>query len=310
MSDSLARQLLAALQAFSRRDPARLVHARGLVAEAVFTAAPVAARLSRAPHLQGRPVPSLVRFSGAMPWCWWPDSLPDAHGLAVSFAPGRPERSDLLAISLPRFPVATPEAFLELLRALRPRPALAWRLPYFLLRHPEALASLPANLRVLARAPGSRVGMAYHALHAYTWITPYGSERHVRYRWLPEQELALAWPRALWRGPRYLERELRERLRRGGARLHLQVQLARRGDALDDPARPWPRGRERVTVGTLELVRIIDDGPEPAFDPLCLGEGILPGPDPVLRARGEVYPLAAARRRGGAEEDRGPADSV
>lgn len=310
MADSLARQFLAALQAFSRREQARVVHGRGLVVEAVFTAAPVAARLSRAPHLQGRPVPALVRFSGAMPWPWWPEWLPDAHGLAVSFAPGTPQRSDLLAINLPRFPVATPEAFLELLRALRPRPSLAWRLPYFLLRHPELLGSLPANLRVLAQAPGSRVGMAYHALHAFTWITPYGSERHVRYRWLPEQELALGWGRALWRGSRYLEQELRERLRRGGARLHLQVQLARRGDALDDPARPWPRGRERVTVGTLELVRVVEDAPEPAFDPLCLGEGILPGPDPVLRARGEVYPLAAVRRDAGEAGGRDGGESV
>lgn len=298
MTDSLARQLESALRRLSGRRDGRVVHGRGLVAEGVFTAAPVAARLSRAPHFQGRAIPTLVRFSGASPWRWWPDWLPDVHGLAVSFSPGTPQRSDLLALSLPRFPVRTPDAFLALLRALRPRPALAWRLPFFLLRHPEALRSLPANLRVLARAPASHVGLAYHAIHAFTWVTPYGSERHVRYHWLPEQALSLCWWRALLRGARYLDDDLRARLLRGGARLHLQVELARRGDALDDPSRPWPPGRDCVTVGTLELLRLREDADSMAFDPLCLGEGILPGPDPVLRARGLLYPLAAAGRRG------------
>lgn len=303
MVEQGAQAMLAALQALFRRAPGcRAVHARGIVLTGRFTAAPVAARLSRARHLQGTPVPVTVRFSGGSGWPWWPDWLPDARGLAVSFHLPDDQRTDVVAINLPRFPVSHPDDFLALVRALTPHPAMIWRLPAFLLRHPRVLASLPANLWAVARPPASFASIAYYAVHAFTWITPYGSERHVRYRWVPEQVRHLGWIRAICRGPRYLEQELREHLRRGVARLHLQVQVARPGDVLDDPAQPWPDSRDLITVGTLELLAEDGSGIAPDFDPLRLVDGIVASPDPVLHFRHALYGLAARARAGGVQD--------
>jgi catalase len=175
---------------------------------------------------------------------------------------------------------------------------MAWRLPFFLLRHPGILRSVPANALSLARPPASYASLAYHAIHAFTWITPYGSERHVRYRWMPEERRSLSWLRAFWRGPRYLEAELRERLRRGAVRMHLQVQVARPGDPVADPSRPWPASRDIVTVGTMELLAIVEGAADTAFDPARLVDGIVATADPVLQLRHEAYAQAAAERRG------------
>lgn len=299
MATGQAGQVLGALRALFRRKPEqRAVHARGVVLAGHFTAAPVAARLTRAAPMQGTAVPVLARFSGSSGLAFWPDFLPDARGLAVSLEVPGEGRCDIVAASLPRFPVATPEAFLELVRALRPGPGMAWRLPRFLLRHPRVLRSLPANAWSLARPPASYASMTYHAIHAFTWVTPYGSERHVRYRWMPEERRWLTWPRAVWRGARYLEVELRERLRRGAIRMHLQVQVARPGDSLADPSQPWPSSRDIVTVGTMELLSIVEDAGDVAFDPLRLVDGIVASADPVLHFRREVYALAAAERAG------------
>lgn len=297
MENAEARRMLGALETlFGTHGTRRAVHARGVVLAGTFTAAPVAARLTRAGHMQGRPVRALARFSGSSGLPWWPDFLPDARGLAVRFLLPGEGATDLVAVSLPRFPVRTPAAFRELVQALAPRPALAWRLPWFLLRHPRVLGSLPANLMALARPPASYANITYHAVHAFTWITPYGSERHVRYRWMPEAVRHLSWWGALWRGARYLEKEARARLREGALRLHLQVQVARPGDRLDDPSAVWPADRDVITVGTLELASVASAEQDLAFDPLRLVPGIVAGPDPVLHFRHEVYALAAARR--------------
>lgn len=302
-----AQAMVMALRALFRRPPeVRVVHARGIILSGRFIASPAAARLSRAPHLQGAPVAATVRFSGSSGWRWWPDWLPDGRGLAVAFHLPEARRTDVVAINLPRFPVSRPEHFLAFARALTPRPSMAWRLPLFLLRHPRVLASLPANARALARPPASYASIAYHGIHAFTWVTPYGSERHVRYRWVPEQVRHLGWARAFCRGRHYLAQEMREHLRRGAVRLHLQVQVARPGDVLDDPAQPWPASRDLITVGTLELLAEDRSGAVTDFDPLRLVDGIMASADPVLHFRHDVYGLAARARSAAGWHDAAP----
>ena len=59
-------QIIEAVHAnFGSHSGKRALHAKGSWAEGEFTATPAAARLSRAPHLQGGTVTALVRFSNA-----------------------------------------------------------------------------------------------------------------------------------------------------------------------------------------------------------------------------------------------------
>jgi catalase len=71
MDQSLSPSLLSDLHRLLRRPPGvRVVHARGIVLAGSFTPSPVAARMTRAVHMQGPSVPVLARFSGGAGWTW------------------------------------------------------------------------------------------------------------------------------------------------------------------------------------------------------------------------------------------------
>lgn len=297
MAPTRSQQVVDELNAvFGVHEGYRTVHAKGCFLKGVFTAAPVAARLTRAPHFQGGAVPVTARFSNGNGNPAMPDYLPDVRGLAVSFHLGAGQRTDIVAGTLPRFPVRTPEGVLALVRAVRPRLTLPIRAVLFLLRHPEFVASLPANAMALRRPPASYATTRYYAIHAFKWVSPYGSERFVRYRWVPEQDVRIGWWTAWRRGRNYLRDELQARLGNGPVRMHLQVQVARPGDPLDDPAAPWPEDREIVTVGTLELQSLDEQEEAYVFDPLRIVDGIGLSNDPVLLFRTQVYTVSAERR--------------
>ncbi|MNN22033.1 Catalase-related peroxidase precursor [compost metagenome] len=80
----------------------------------------------------------------------------------------------------------------------------------------------------------------------------------------------------------------------------LRLVLAEPGDAVDDPARPWPAERRSVDAGTLVLEQV--DAPEQGacrdlnFDPLILPRGIEASADPILAARSAAYSESFNRR--------------
>ena len=100
----------------------RAAHAKGMVCEGEFAPAATAATLSRAPHLQDKPVRVTVRFSDSSGNPTLPDGAPfsNPHGFAVRFHLPGGNSTDIVSNALNGFPVSTAEEFLEFLRA-RPR---------------------------------------------------------------------------------------------------------------------------------------------------------------------------------------------
>jgi catalase len=290
----------AANDAYGRHPGYRALHAKGTLLKGIFTATPQAAALSRAAHLQGDPVPATVRFSNGSGHPRSPDNAPDVRGLAVKLYLPDGSRTDIVAQTSPRFPVHTPEAFLELMRATSPSPASAWRMPLFLLRHPEAIPCLPANLSALA-PPASFATCGYYAIHAYRFLDAQGGSRYVRYTLQPEAGQAKLGPRQARRAGRdYLMEEIHRRIRRDPVRFTLELQIAVPGDKVDDPRTRWSASRERVAAGTLEISKAETnrerDGDVLVFDPTRVIDGIELSDDPVLRFRPRAYSDSVARR--------------
>src|SRR5689334_7230322 len=137
--------------------------------------------------------------------------------MAVAFHLPGGSRTDISAQTSPRFPVSTPDAFIELIRANRPGVGRVWKMPLFFARHPRSLLALPADAPTL-KPPESYLGREYYAIHAYKWVDADGGERFVRYTWVPAEPGKNLGPRAAKkRGRDYLNEELRERLERGSA---------------------------------------------------------------------------------------------
>jgi catalase len=273
---------------------ARALHAKGTMCRASFTATPEGARLTRAVHMQGEPIDATVRFSNASGNPNTPDYAPDIRGMATTFHLPDGSRTDISAQTSPRFPVRTPDAFIELIRANKPGLARAWKMPLFLAKHPEALRALPVDAPTL-KPPESYLGRHYYAIHAFKWVDADGGERYVRYTWVPDEPGSnLSAKDAKKRGRDYLQDDLRDRL---PARFTLQLQIGADGDSTDNPAAPWPDDRETVAAGTLEVTGIdTDSDPGLVFDPTHITDGIELSDDPVLNFRPRAYSVSVDRR--------------
>jgi catalase len=287
---------------FGRHPGSRALHAKGIVCRATFTPDPAAAALTRAAHLHSGPLPATVRFSNAAGDPTHPDWLPDPRGMAIKlYLPGG-ERTDIVAVSSPRLPVATPEPFIEMIRAQGPGPRPGLGLPRFLLSHPKVLLALPALAPTLAPR-SSYAGITYHGIHAFRWLDAAGHVNYVRYTLKPAFQAAKLSPKQAKRGgPDYLQTELRDRLAGGPAQFTLTLIVAEPGDRTDDPSAGWPKTRRRVTAGQLVLDAIDEERDRGddvlVFDPTRVIDGIECSDDPVLTFRGAAYTESVSRRMG------------
>ena len=307
----------------------RPIHAPGIGATGRFHPSDVASTFTDAPHLSGPSVPVTVRFSNGTGSSTSPDSEPVVRGMAVRFHLGEVSRddhgvvrgtdeADMICMTLPVFFTRTVERFMEFLDAVRPVPVAPtprWRkvvdalrlLPApsrpfspqelgavrFAMEHPEVRRSVVA-LTALS-VPQSYVTCTYHAVHAFVLRAGH-TRTPVRFRWEPVAGVRSA----VEPEGDFLKRELGERLARGAADFVLRMQVGEQGDDTSDPTRAWPETRRRVVMGHLRVDALVPDqlraNERLAFDPTRLVPGIELSDDPILLARGDVYPRSAERR--------------
>jgi catalase len=272
----------------------RTLHSKGAFYDATFVATPEATKRCRALHLQGAEVPVLVRFSNGGGNPRRGDGVQDVRGLAVSFKLPDGTATDLLGQTAPRFPVKTPESFVELVEATNdPR-----KMPVFLARHRGAILPIAENLRARAViSPRSYAEVAYYPIHAYKWIATDGSESWVRYTFRP---LATAADRLeKFTGKNRLRDEIAARLAAGPVHFAMSVQVAGPKDHPHDPTSVW-KSQDVFDAGTLTVTAPAADpeadGGIVVFDPTRIVDGIELSDDPILRYRPAAYSESVTRR--------------
>ena len=274
----------------------RTLHAKGTFCAGTFTATDEGRALCRAAHLQAPSVPVLARLSNGSGDPDQPDSAPDVRGCALSFELPDGARTDVVAQNLPRFPVRTPEAFIELVLASERTPAALWKLPLVLLKNPSAIAGLRENGPRLA-PPEGYDRSRYFAIHAFRWTAPDGSARWVRTTVEPPAgESFLRGDAAKALGRDGLRDALAQRIAEGGVRFDLHAHVAAEGDDPHDPTSQWRREGAPVLVGTVHLDRIVPDADPFIFDPMRLCDGVEPSDDRVLAFRPSAYSESFRRR--------------
>jgi len=279
----------------------RANHAKGILVEGNFTPAASAASLSKAPHFAAG-VPVIVRFSDTTGVPNLPDADPNAspHGMAIRFKLPDGGVTDIVSISANGFPVATPEEFLALLRAVSasgPGVAKPTPIEQFLGSHPAALKFVTTP----RPAPVSFATLAFFGVNAFKFTNAKGDTRYARYQILPVAgEQALGKEDEAKAAPDYLMEDLPQRIAKAPVQFRLVAQLANAGDALNDATVTWPADRETVELGTLSLTSTSKDQ-VPAqkallFNPLALQAGIEPSADPILLARPAAYGVSYGQR--------------
>ena len=290
------REMIDRLNAIYGTHPGRrALHAKGIICSGTFRPAPEAAQMTRAAHMTAAEVPVLARLSNGSGDPHQPDDAPDVRGLAVSFELPDGSRTDIVAQTAPRFPVQTPDEFIELVEAVQRSPLALYRVPAFLLRNPRSIPALRVNLSALG-PPDSYAAARFYAIHAFRWVDAAGGERWVRYTWLPRGGASSATAERSERGHDYLIEEVRERLPDEPIRFGLELQIADGDDDPHDPRSRWPDERRRVIAGRLELTGVDDDADAMIFDPMRLTVGIEPSDDPILSYRPKAYSVSFERR--------------
>jgi catalase len=304
---SVVAQLVETMRALAGPHPGfRPAHAKGIVCAGTFSPAPDARRVTRAAHLQGDPVPAVVRFSNASGDPQVHDGQPGVRALSVKFQLRDGKAADILAISIEGFPARTPQEFLEFLRAQLPDPATGKpvpdAVPKFLGGHPAAAAFVGRLMQ--KPVPASYAQAGYHAEHAFLFTAADGSRRFGRYHFVPDAGEAFLSPEeGSTRSANFLRDELESRLRTGPVAFRLLLQIAADDDPTDDPTALWPADRPRVELGRLEITRISPTGAEDerrlVFDPTNRTDGIELSNDPVLLARSAAYAISYEQRSRG-----------
>ena len=294
-------------QLFGLHPGYRPAHAKGAMLSGVFTPAPNAASLSRAPHFIRESTPVSVRFSNSTGLPTIPDSDPnsDPRGLAVRFHLADRVHTDIVSHSTDGFPARTGEEFLAFLRAVAAtdmtKPSEAGNpspIERFLGSHPAALAFVQAP----KPAPSSFARETYFGVTAMHFANEAGETRFGRYRIIPVAGDDFLDAAALaGKGPNYLFEELAERVAAGPIEFRVAVQLAGGGDVVDDATIHWPADRPVVDLGTIRLTELVaDDAGEQRkiiFDPIPRVDEIEPSADPLLELRAAIYLISGRRRR-------------
>jgi catalase len=284
----------------------RPVHAKGTVCSGTFRAAPEARGVSRAPHLQGQAVPTVMRFSNSSGDPDVHDGLANARALAVKFQLPDGKNADILALSIEGFPTRTPEDFLTFLKAQLPDPVTGQPVPDAVSRFVDSHPGTRAFIERLMQkpVPASYGRAIYHAEHAFRFTAADGTSRFGRYRWMPEAgEAYLSTDDASKRSANFLRNELESRLRNGPVVFQLVLQLAAESDQTDDVTALWPADRPLVELGRLEVTGVSPTGAADerrlVFDPTNLTDGIDLSADPILLARSAAYSVSYDQRSKG-----------
>ncbi|HEY3836087.1 MAG TPA: catalase family peroxidase [Bryobacteraceae bacterium] len=301
---ALAKDLLEAFDKINGPQPGyRAAHAKGILLSGTFTPSPAAKTLTRAPHLQRDSTPVSVRFSDSTGIPVIPDNHPQAspRGCAIRFHLAEHVHTDIIGHTVDGFPTRTAEEFLEFLHAVQasgPDAVKPTPVEKFLGSHPAALAFVQAPKPMAASFTKTR----YFGVNAFQFTNKDGVSQYGRYRIRPEgSEQYLDAGAEAKTTPNFLFDEIRSRLVKGPAKLHIAVQIAAKDDVVNDATVHWPSDRREIAFGTVEIrSEVANNDAEQRqiiFDPIPRVDGIGPSGDPLLDPRATIYLMSGRRRR-------------
>ncbi|MBT2570659.1 catalase family peroxidase [Planococcus sp. ISL-110] len=276
----------------------RRAHARGKSYKARFTATGAASQLTAAPHFEKGESSAFVRFSHFSPDPTWADAMSPVKGMAVQFQLPNGEATNIVGVTSPIFFAKTPEIFTEMLGVVKSfkkgKPSLT-ELAGLLADYPESGAMI-ANIRKM-QAPASFATGQYNSVHAFYFINQKGQRQPVKYLWEPESGVKTLSPLDAIALPiGFFEADIEDRVARAPVEFRLDVILGQSGDPTDDPTKEWPKDREKLTIGYLEITEEAPEAEGIMYDPTLMTEGIACSEDRVLNFRHDAYRISHQRR--------------
>jgi catalase len=102
------------------------------------------------------------------------------------------------------------------------------------------------------------------------------------------------------KGPNYSSEEIASRVAAAPVRFDWLAQVSGPGDVIDDPSVAWPETRRLVRLGTIDMLRMVDDRASADKATLFGPTNLVPRietADPMLEVRDAVYLLSFRDRQ-------------
>lgn len=279
---------------------ARAVHTKGIILTGTFTPAPEAKSIVKAPIFAGGSLPVIARFSlfAGIPTLADNDDGASPAGFAVKIKAPDGNDFDIELNQHKDFIVSTFDEFAVFLRAVgstKPDSPHPNPVEQFLAVHPHAKEFLASRTY-----PVSFAQARYFGINALKFTNAKGGSVFVRYLAVPRAgEKYLSSDERKAQTGSYLQDELGTRVARESIFFDWYVQIAGKGDKIDDPAKAWPDSRKLVKLGSFEL-KALDHSPETDKTLLFLPGQAHPGvvaADPMLVMRNTAYPISLGQRQ-------------
>ncbi len=277
--------------------------AKGICAMGEFVGSAEGRALSVSSAFSGKPVPVIVRFSvgGANPKA--ADNAKSQRNLALQFNLPGGEFWQMGNISAPIFGASSPMQMLGRVESLRADPATkapdAAKVKAFVDANPEV--TMQGRYFASQPVPASYGAVNYWGVHAFGFINAKGDKQWGKWIFEPVAGVqGLSDDEAKAKGASFLFEDLRQRVKDGKVAFNFNLELAQPGDRLDSATVPLPEGRKKVTLGTLKVSSVAEDGGGAClnitFNPTALPKGVEPSADPMLTARAAPYGVSLGRR--------------
>jgi catalase len=278
-------------------------HVQGICFTGMFESNGNGAALSQAHVFARGQYPAVGRFNLGTADINAPDWTVRVRGMGLQITTPDGQVWRMAIINPPFFPVATPQAFYDLLRASASKDPNAMKT--FAEAHPE----IKAFGAWAGTAPwtASYAEERFNSLDTFIFTDASGTDHAVRWSLLPAAQVVPITQQDLAKlGPNYVEQEIADRVSHGPQHWTMVVTLARPDDPTADPSKEWPADRSTVTVGTLTVQRIEAEANGPCreinFDPTVLPPGIHTSDDPFPAARSAAYAVSYNRRTAEAKD--------
>lgn len=280
---------------------ARAVHTKGTMLEGTFTPTKEAKTISKEPIFSGGTLPVVARFSLFAGVPDLPDNADGASpaGFGVKIKAKDGDDFDIECNQHNNFITATFDEFAVFLRALgatKPDTPHPTPVEQFLSTHPVAKTFLETRTYPISFAQAT-----YFGVNSLKFTNASGKSSFVRYKIVPRAgEHYLSPDERKKMSATYLQDDLIQRVAKGPLVFDWYVQIAEKGDKIEDPSIAWPDSRKLVKLGTFTLTKPPADPDEAQkellFKPGQVHPGVEPA-DPMLVLRNLAYPISFGERQ-------------
>lgn len=221
------------------------------------------------------------------------DSKPGEYGMGLSITLASGEQQRMSMNTLDFFPVATPEAFAELMQA---KAQGKGAVKEFKSKNADLQRFKKHMSKKKKRELTPYEGTRYNSVNSFYLVNQAGNKTAVRWSFIPEQKqnIVLA-PTA-----DFFFDNMQKNLTDHALSWNMEVAIANENDAVNNASIPWQGEHKKIIAAKLNVLSISSEQSGQCadinFDPLVLAAGFEPSQDPLLQARRNAYAVSFGKR--------------